>query len=206
MSNDTPHLDDEPESDGSDEGEWDLDQELGHRIQFIDQVREPFLESLEAARSEAAQRLKAEIEIVQGLFFDFADQQDLQKEHAEGSKTALMLAMASAAQRGEPAPEWAAQEFVQKVLAVLGKRTASWDEAFGKPHPPRTNYAAIKRWNRNAFLIYDEVEKLRTKGHSLESAFAECANILADIHGEKFSESSVRDYYRLFKKRYGTES
>jgi len=200
MSNDTPHHDDELE------GEWDLDQELAHRIQFIDQVREPFLESLEAARSEAAQRLKAEIEIVQGLFFDFAGQQDLQKEHAEGSKTALMLAMACAAKRGEPAPEWAAQEFIQKVLAVLGKRAASWDEAFGKPHPPRTNYTAIARWNRNAFLIYDEVEKLRATGHSLESAFAECASILADSHGEKFSESSVRDYYRLFKKRYGTEA
>lgn len=125
--------------------------------------------------------------------FNFLAYRDLEKEHENGSPTALLIAIAIAANRGEPAPEWAAMELGRKVLNVNAFNAKSWDEVFGKPHKPRTDFHAIKEWHKKALPMYFEITRLEADGIGTTQAIELCAKKYVT------SYSRARQYYYKLK-------
>ncbi|QKD03463.1 hypothetical protein [Mesorhizobium loti] len=59
---------------------------------------------------------------------------ELEKLFAAGDKYALMQAISQCALYDLVLPRWAAEAFLEGYYSVLNLRSASWDEAFGRPY------------------------------------------------------------------------
>ncbi len=119
---------------------------------------------------------------------------DPEELYREGNERILLDAVAAAAYLGKPAPEWAAKIFAQKVLDVSNHKFRNWDEAFGNPHPPRTNFNAIVKSQTIGHAVYRAITELRISGTPIDEAFEEI--------GKQYhvSASTARNYYYRFKR------
>lgn len=130
------------------------------------------------------------------LFADSLESQaDFENLYSSAGEGAVLWAVAEAAATDRPIPEWAASAFLEKFSRVMQKEAQSWDEVFGKPHPPRTNFKAIHKWRKLADPVFEEIQKLRSENVPIDEAFA--------IAGDKYliSASTARDYYYRYVKQ-----
>ncbi len=119
---------------------------------------------------------------------------DFESQFRSGNPGILMLVIAAAIHRGEPAPKWAADAFVEKVISARGYNVKSWDDLFGAPHPPGYRPDAHRKYRHKSPMIVVAVRHFRNEGCSLEEALEHAARL------NNVSASTARDYYYRFKR------
>ncbi|MDO8908747.1 MAG: hypothetical protein Q7W55_09650 [Pseudohongiella sp.] len=121
---------------------------------------------------------------------------NFRQAHDAGNESAVLYAVALAAITGKKIPKWAAETFVENFFCVRDYQAKSWDDVFGKPHPPRTNFKAIQKWKKLASPVFWRIEELRNQGIPIDQAFEKVAS-------EKLiSSSTARDYYYRYLRDY----
>jgi hypothetical protein len=86
--------------------------------------------------------------------------------------------------------EWAADAYQKKYRATVWEfRHASWDEVFGKPHPPNAKLPARRQAKRLQWSVY-----VRMKDHlATEASVEEAIEVVAAQL--KIPEARVKRYY-----------
>lgn len=118
-----------------------------------------------------------------------------QEAHNAGNENAVLWAVAYAAAKGERIPQWAEKVFLERFFRVIGQQAESWDQVFGKPHPPRTNFKAIRKRHKLLWPVFKRVEELRNENIPIDKALQQVAE------ENCISSSTARDYYYEMLKR-----
>ena len=111
---------------------------------------------------------------------------------ADGGCTVLQCMRLCAANRLTP-PQWLADAFISRLSRVQEAEVASWDDAFGRPWPPRTRLHAIREQRRLKRVVHAAVwEAVLNEGRAVN-------RILFDEIGERrevaASGSTCEDAY-----------
>ena len=89
---------------------------------------------------------------------------DRHKELERDGSLALFEAIAFCGRTNIVIPTWAATAFNDGFHRVLWAEVATWDEAFDRPWPPRTDRSAVRRHTRIMTEIYLRVRTLHEGG------------------------------------------
>jgi hypothetical protein len=91
----------------------------------------------------------------------------LQRKYEDGEKGALLRAISICAHEGyllPPWAAWAAKAFDDAYTATIHDfQFASWDDAFGKPHPKHIKLPAQRQAMRLTLVVWARVIELREK-------------------------------------------
>jgi hypothetical protein len=121
------------------------------------------------------------------------------QEFEPTGSSALMRAIELCGSEDIPLPRWAADAFSKAIFPVFSAKVASWDEAFGRPWPKRTDLAAVRRRMRMMQAISLRVRALHEDGgRALDHSLFE------DV-GKEFGigRSLCGNLYRQEKRRLG---
>jgi hypothetical protein len=97
----------------------------------------------------------------------------LKERYDNGDKTTLLSAMHHCALMRKLWPEWLRLAFLRAYETATAYDIKSWDEAFGLPHPKGTHHDKEKKHRELAFLIWECVQRLKSKGHATDKALFE---------------------------------
>ena len=89
------------------------------------------------------------------------------RDFEAGDRVALMTAIYFCLKAGVVVPPWAAEAFGEGYRAVIDKRIASWDAAFGRPWPKGKHLATARRNDRLRWQVHDAVRWQRPKDENL---------------------------------------
>jgi hypothetical protein len=78
------------------------------------------------------------------------------------SKAAVLLMIRHCFMQRWPVPDWAQQAFIDACFHVEMGGAASWDDVFGRPHPPGKHLRSIQLENRK-YGIYSRVQEIVEK-------------------------------------------
>lgn len=116
-----------------------------------------------------------------------------------GDGALLMACMREIVVSGLVAPDWLARAFNARYEAVEQYQYMSWDEAFGKPHPPKTNQRAKRKALILPFLIWQEMgNRLARTNKSINDLLKEMAKEI----GISETEANTH-YYKRAVPRFG---
>lgn len=116
-----------------------------------------------------------------------------------GDGRALMDCMAKLVVSGLVAPDWLARAFNQRYEAVQNYDFMSWDEAFGKPHPPKTKQLSKRKALVLPFIIW---QTLSVRLYSSEKSISDLLEEIAKELGISKTEAETH-YYKRAIKRFG---
>ena len=60
-------------------------------------------------------------------------------------------------------PVWLATEFLGRTHAVFDERSASWDDAFGRPYPKGVHLSAMRKARKTRFAVFEAVQAARKR-------------------------------------------
>jgi hypothetical protein len=113
--------------------------------------------------------------------------------------SSLMEAIAVCGSADIPLPRWAADAFSKAIRRVFSAEIATWDEAFGRPWPKRTDFSALRRHMGMMQEIFLRVRTLHEDG---DRAIDE--ELFEDVGKEfKIGRSLCSKLYYQEKRRLG---
>lgn len=103
--------------------------------------------------------------------------------------------------RGLDAPTWLRDEFVRRYSLVGDAHVATWDEAFGRPYPPRTRIDMVRRDRMRLRQVHEAVwsELRRDPRQAIDAQLFERAALASEL---ACSGSTARNlYYRAINEQ-----
>lgn len=114
--------------------------------------------------------------------------EDLRTTHGKGDKRALLQAILYASMFRCPLPDWAADAFKTAYEHVERGGAASWDDVFGRPHPPGKQLRSIKL-NAQKYEVLRLVRSLAAgKNMALDEKLFEEVGKIFGVKKTKISE------------------
>lgn len=126
----------------------------------------------------------------------------------QGAGYLVMECMSTLVSHGLTAPDWLAEAFCIRHDAVVLLEVRSWDEAFGSPHPPKTNIDAHRDYIAAIMDIHRELGNLALAdihrpiaelfediADNINTKEIEKERILKNYTGIRIKASTAKDYY-----------
>jgi hypothetical protein len=113
-----------------------------------------------------------------------------------GDKAALLLMIRHCFMLHWPVPEWAARAFADACSYVEMGGAASWDEVFGRPHPPGKHKRSLQLENRKYGIHRRVREIVDNEGCSIDDKLFERVGRETGLGGATVIKNA---YYRVEK-------
>lgn len=89
---------------------------------------------------------------------------ELRADVDAGDGSAVLECIHRCISYGLPAPLWLVRAYNERYMRVARYETASWDDAFGRPHPPHTRLTDLQRRHELKFPVALRVRALHAEG------------------------------------------
>ena len=119
--------------------------------------------------------------------------EELEERFESGDKTALLDCLCYCLNRNLEIPEWCRQGFVSTVFATRRFEFATWDEAFGKPHPKGTRVELKRLLGTQTRRVVKAIALYRSEGEKVDNDLFEQ---VAEGFGDMSRATVSRRYYR----------
>jgi hypothetical protein len=94
-------------------------------------------------------------------FLAFRNLEQLEAQYnSDGDVRAILRAVAKCAHNDITMPSWLAVAFLTQYRKVTFFKLASWDDAFGVPHPKGTHLSARRKKRNLEFAVYNTVKEM----------------------------------------------
>ncbi|GHA74954.1 hypothetical protein [Cognatilysobacter bugurensis] len=97
----------------------------------------------------------------------------LEQRFASGDKRAVLTAVRICAANNDLLPQWAAEAFVKAYESVRLHKVASWDDAFGRPHPKGTHLASMRKRRELRGRVFTAVNAASRDGRPIDAGLFE---------------------------------
>jgi hypothetical protein len=105
----------------------------------------------------------------------------LEARFEAGDGFALLHAIRKCANHDLVMPHWVAQNYINRFDRVLHCKLASWDEAFGRPHPKGKHISDMRQRTELRLAVYLRIREIRQADKSIAIDNNLFASVAADL-------------------------
>jgi hypothetical protein len=95
-------------------------------------------------------------------------------------------------------PQWLADEFARRHALVTNAELGSWDQAFGRPWPPKTRLVEVRRRRHQSVLVHSAVFAHVLRGAAVDGNLFDAVALELDMG---IGGATARDrYYQALRE------